>query len=251
MNNNETLDKMKTMRLQGMHRAFKTSLENGKTETFTPDEMTAYLVTNEWDDRHHRSIERSMKNARFRYKTSIENMDYSDERGMDKNQVQRLADGSFIAKKENLIITGSTGTGKSFLASALGNQACLLGYKVLYANAMRLFSQIKMAKADGSAIRELAKIEKQDLLILDDFGIQPFDTQSRLSLLEIIEDRHGKHSTIFTSQLPVKQWHEVIGEKTVADAILDRVVHDAHRIVLKGESLRRKGSRNTKDNVLE
>lgn len=115
-----------------------------------------------------------------------------------------------------------------------------MGFKVLYANTMKLLSQIKMAKADGSAIKEMNRIEKQDLLILDDFGIQPFDQTSRASLLEIIEDRHGKHATIITSQLPVKQWYEVIGEKTVADAILDRIVHNAHRIELKGESLRRK-----------
>src|SRR3954462_9183885 len=124
--------------------------------------------------------------------------------------------------------------------SAIGYQACQTGYKVLYANTIKLLSQIKMAKADGSSIKEMNRIEKQDLLILDDFGIQPFDQVSRASLLEIIEDRHGKHATIITSQLPVKQWYEVIGEKTVADAILDRIVHDAHRIELKGESLRRK-----------
>src|SRR5205085_11005444 len=124
--------------------------------------------------------------------------------------------------------------------SAIGQQACQKGFKVLYANTLKLLSQIKMAKADGSAIKEMIRIEKQDLLILDDFGIQPFDHQGRASLLEIIEDRHGKHATIITSQLPVKQWYEVIGEKTVADAILDRIVHDAHRIELKGESLRRK-----------
>jgi DNA replication protein DnaC len=115
-----------------------------------------------------------------------------------------------------------------------------MGYKVLYANTIKLLSQIKMAKADGSSIKEMNRIEKQDLLILDDFGIQPFDQQSRASLLEIIEDRHGKHATIITSQLPIKQWYEIIGEKTVADAILDRIVHNAHRKELKGESLRRK-----------
>ncbi len=114
------------------------------------------------------------------------------------------------------------------------------GYKILYTNATRLFAQLKMAKAGGSAIKEMARIEKQDLLIIDDFGIQPFDHQSRLSLLKVIEDRHGKRSTIFTSQVPIKQWHDVIGEQTVADAILDRIVHNAHRIELKGESLRRK-----------
>lgn len=242
---------MKNMHLLGMHRAFTVCLEKGKTESYTPDELTAFLIDHEWDDRHNRSIERSMKNAKFRYKAIIENIDYGEHRGMDKNQIHRLADGSFISRRENLIITGSTGTGKSFLASAIGHQACQLGFKVYYANTLRLFSQIKMAKADGSSIKELAKIEKQDLLILDDLGIQPFDMQSRLTLLEIIEDRHGKRSTVFTSQVPIRQWHEVIGEKTVADAILDRIVHDAHRIELKGESLRRKEAKNAKENELE
>ena len=238
--NTDTLDKMRRMRLLGMHRAFKTSLETSGNEMLTADEMTALLVDSEWDDRHNRSIARSMTNARFRYKATIEQLDYSAERGIDKNQVHRLADGEFINKKENILITGSTGTGKSFLASAVGYQACQLGFKVLYANASRLFAQLKIAKADGSAIKELVKIEKQDLLIIDDFGIQPFDQASRASLLEVIEDRHGKRSTIITSQLPIKQWYDVIGEKTMADAIMDRIVHNAQRIELKGESLRRK-----------
>jgi DNA replication protein DnaC len=201
--------------------------------------MAAMLIDNEWDDRHNRNIERSLRNARFRYKASIEGVDYSIERGMNKNQVHRLADGEFISKKENILITGPTGTGKSFLASAIGHQACQLGFKVLYASTTRLFAQLKIAKADGSAIKEFMKIEKQDLLIIDDFGLQPFDQQSRNCLLEIIEDRHGKRSTIITSQLPVNKWYDVIGEKTVADAIMDRIVHTAHRIELKGESLRR------------
>ena len=241
--NTDVLEKMRKMRLLGMHRAFKTSIENGKTEKLTADEMTTFLIDSEWDDRHNRSIERGMRNARFRYKSTIEQIDYTGDRGIDKNQIHRFADGSFITKKENILITGSTGTGKSFLASAIGHQCCLLGYKILYTNATRLFAQLKMAKADGSAIKEMARIEKQDLLIIDDFGIQPFDHQSRLSLLEVIEDRHGKRSTIFTSQVPIKQWHDVIGEQTVADAILDRIVHNAHRIELKGESLRRKFSK--------
>ncbi len=241
--NTDFLEKMRKMRLLGMHRAFKTSIENGKTEKFTADEMTSFLSDSEWDDRHNRSIERGMRNARFRYKSTIEQIDYTGDRGIDKNQIHRFADGSFITKKENILITGSTGTGKSFLASAIGHQCCLLGYKILYTNATRLFAQLKMAKADGSAIKEMARIEKQDLLIIDDFGIQPFDHQSRLSLLKVIEDRHGKRSTIFTSQVPIKQWHDVIGEQTVADAILDRIVHNAHRIELKGESLRRKFSK--------
>ncbi|HJW28824.1 MAG TPA: ATP-binding protein [Saprospiraceae bacterium] len=156
-----------------------------------------------------------------------------------------------MTSKENLIITGPTGTGKIYLASALGHQACQLGFKVFYSNALRLFNQIKMAKADGSSMREMIKIENQDLLILDDFGIQPFDAQSRLTLLEIIEDRHGKRSTIFSSQLPVRQWYDVIGEKTVADAILDLIVHDAHRVELTGESMRKMRCKNSNENEIE
>ena len=245
--NTDTLDKMKQMRLLGMHRSFKTSLETKKNEQLTADEMTGLLVDSEWDDRHNRAIERTTKNARFRYKATVEQLDYEGQRGLDKNNIHRLADGKYITQNENILITGPTGTGKSFLASALGQQACQQGFKVLYANATRLFAQLKMAKADGSGIRELAKIERQDLLILDDFGIQPFDQTSRTSLLEIIEDRHGKRSIIITSQIPIKQWHEVIGEKTVADAILDRIVHNAQRIELKGESLRKKWNKKTED----
>ncbi len=241
--NEATLDKMKRMHLFGMHRAFSGSLENPSAERMTADELIATLVDSEWDDRHNRAIERSLRNARFRYRASVEEIDYSAARSLDKNMVHRLAECDFIRKKEDLLITGATGTGKSFLASAIGHQACYLGFKVLYANAARLFAQIKIAKADGSAIKELLKIEKQDLLILDDFGMQPLDAQSRDVLMDIIEDRHGKHSTVITSQLPVKQWYDVIGEQTVADAILDRIVHQAQRIELKGQSLRRKSSR--------
>ncbi|MBS1737950.1 MAG: ATP-binding protein, partial [Bacteroidetes bacterium] len=151
----------------------------------------------------------------------------------------------FIKKAEDLFITGSTGTGKSFLASALGQQACLMGHKVLYTNTAKLMSHLKMAKADGAHLKELSKIEKQDVLILDDFGVQPFDAGSRTLLLDIIEDRHGKRSTIITAQVPVKKWHEVIGEKTIADAIMDRIVHGSIRVELYGESLRKKQKAHT------
>ena len=152
----------------------------------------------------------------------------------------RLAECSFIERNENLLITGSTGIGKSYVASAIGHQACFSGYRVLYASTPKLFAKLKMAKADGSYSKEILKIERQQLLILDDFGIQPFDAQNRAALMEIIEDRHGKSSMIITSQLPVGKWHELIGEKTIADAILDRIVHDAHRMELQGESMRKK-----------
>jgi DNA replication protein DnaC len=240
-----TLEKMRKMKFFGMHRAFKTGLESGKQENYTTDEMIAQLIEAEWDDRQNRSIERHINNARFRYKAAIENLHYDSSRNIDRNQIMRFAEGAFIDKHENILITGSTGVGKSYIASALGYQACAQGYKVMYFNTVKLFGKLKMAKADGSYIKEIAKIEKQNLLILDDFGIQPFDAQSRVALMEIIEDRHGKTSIIITSQVPVSKWYEVIGEKTVADAILDRIIHEAHRIELSGESLRKKQENNT------
>lgn len=242
--NTTTLDKLRSMRLLGMHGAFKASLEANTIETLTADEMASLLTNSEWDDRQNRSIDRGMKNARFRYKATIEQLDYNTERGMDKNTIHRLAEATFIKKCENILITGPTGTGKSFLASAIGHQACQLGFKVLYISTSKLFANLKMAKADGSSVREMARIERQDLLILDDFGLQPFDAPSRASLMEVMEDRHGKRSTIITSQLPVEQWYDIIGEKTVADAILDRLVHDTQRIELWGESLRKKSTKN-------
>jgi DNA replication protein DnaC len=171
---------------------------------------------------------------------TLEQIQYEGHRAIDKNQIERLAQCNFIAKHENILISGSTGTGKSYLASALGHQACLLGYKTLYFNTSKLFSILKMAKADGSYTKEINRIEKQQLLIIDDFGIQPLDALNRAALMEIIEDRHEKASTIITAQVPVSKWHEVIGETTIADAIMDRIVHGAHRIALTGESMRKK-----------
>lgn len=243
--NETTLQKMNNLKFYGMLRAFRTTIEAGQMNRYTPDEMVAFLIESEWDDRHNRKIERGLRNARFRYAASIEGIIYDDNRNLDKNEVHRLADCTFIEKRQNILITGSTGAGKSYLASALGHQACMNGYKVIYTNIGKLIGKLKMTKADGSYIRELAKIEKQDLLILDDFGMQPLDQQGRASLMEIIEDRHGKSSLIITSQLPIKQWHAVIGEKTIADAILDRIVHDAHRVELKGESLRKRKTMET------
>jgi len=238
--NTSTLDKLRKMKFFGMFHAFKSSMETGKTNDYTADDLLAQLVDAEWDDRQNRKIERTIMYAKFRYKASVEDVHYHADRSLDRNQVKRLADCTFIDRFENIIITGSTGIGKSYIASAIGYQACILGYRVFYASTPKLFARLKMAKADGSYMKELARLERQQLLILDDFGIQPFDAQSRAALMELIEDRHGKTSLIITSQLPVSKWFEVIGEKTIADAILDRIVHDAHRVELKGESMRKK-----------
>jgi DNA replication protein DnaC len=238
---NETiLQKMKQMKLHGMAAAFRTSLENGDQVQMTADELVSFLIEAEWDDRNNRRIERRIRTARFRYKANVEQIDFKIDRNLDKNMLNRFAECTYINKNENILITGSTGVGKSYIASALGNQACMLGYKVYYASSSKFFLMLKMAKADGSYIRVIARIEKTDLLILDDFGMQPLDNHNRSALIEIIEDRHGKRSTIITAQLPVLQWHDVIGEKTIADAVLDRMVHNAHRIKMIGESLRRR-----------
>lgn len=237
--NTETVEKMGQMRLFGMQTAFKTFVEQPTMAALTSDEMAQYLVQSEWDDRKHRAVQRSIKTAHFRYAANKEGLDYSAERGLDKNQMERLFNGDFIKAGQDVFITGSTGTGKSYLASALGYQACLMGYRVFYASTAKLMSVLKMAKADSSHLRELSRIERQDLLILDDFGIQAFDAGSRAMLMDIVEDRHSKRSTIIASQVPVKNWYDVIGEQTVADAILDRLVHQSVRVELGGESLRK------------
>lgn len=238
--NETTLDKMRKMKLTGMHRAFTTNLQTQTRETYTPDEIVAHLVDAEWDERQHRHVEQKIKNARFRYKAALEDLHYDAGRNIDKNQIMRFADCSFIEKAECILITGSTGIGKSYIASALGHHACSMGYKAVYYNVPKLFTKLKMSKADGSYLKELSRIERQQLLILDDFGIQPIDATSRAALMELIEDRHGKGALIITSQVPVSKWYEIIGEETIADAILDRIIHNAHRLELKGESMRKK-----------
>jgi len=227
-----TIEKLNEMKLYGMVRALKTTMETGRTDEYTPEDFLAYLVETEHLDRSTRVINRRLGQAKFRYPAHIEDVDFSTQRGLHKGLFMNLAAGHYLTKKENLIITGATGTGKSYLASALGNQACHHGHKVTYYNAGKLFSHLKISKVDNSHVKELQRIAKQDLLILDDFGLQPLDNESRLFLYEILEDRVGVKSTIVTSQIPVSVWHELIGESTIADAILDRLVHSSHRIEL-------------------
>lgn len=237
--NSTILNQMSRMKFHGMQQAYQSLLDNTHHHSLTNDEIVSMLIQAEWEDRENRKINRYLRAARFRYQASVEQIDFTARRGLDKNQFLRLSDCSFIKKKENILIVGPTGVGKSYLASSLGHQACLQGYKTLYFNTQKLFAQLKMSKADGSYLKQIDRIEKQDLLILDDFGLLLLDNNARMMLMEIIEDRHGRKSTIISSQLPVAKWHELIGDSTVADAILDRMVHTANRIELDGDSMRK------------
>ena len=240
---NMTVETMNAMKFSGMVEAFQASLQTRQSEKFTPDEFINYLIQAEWDHRQNRKVNLAIRRARFRYQAILEDIDFTSGRGLDKNQILRLSDCSFIEKNECVLIAGATGVGKSHLASALGHQACVKGYKVLYFNTAKLFSKLRMSKADASYTREINKLAKQDLLILDDFGLHPLDAPTRLMLLEIIEDRHGRKSTIIASQIPITKWYDILEEETIADAILDRLIHHAHRIELKGESMRKKAKK--------
>jgi DNA replication protein DnaC len=236
MNNTATIEKMISMRLHGMARAFRESHEVGIKNSITPDEMLAFLIDAEWDERYNRKLARRLSSARFRYRARIEEVNISPSRNIDKNKLMRFTDAAWIRNAENIIITGATGTGKSFIISAIGHHACINGFNCMYFNCIKLFSNLKIRKADGTFAKEIKKIKSQDLIILDDFGLAFFDKESRLMLLEIIEDRIGISSTIVSTQLPVKQWFDVIGDQTIADAFIDRLIHSSHKINLKGEN---------------
>ena len=233
-------NQFKQLRLQGMYITWKALMETRQHHELSFVEGLEVLLQAESQDRTNRRFERLTKTARFRYQATIEELNFNTSRGINTSQVTELATGGYLAKGESVLITGSTGCGKSFLASALGHQACSQGSKVLYFNTQKLLMQTKMSRLDGSFLKFFEKLAKANLLILDDFGLSHLDKLQQIDLMEIIEDRHGQSSTIIASQLPVKSWYEIIGEATIADAILDRLVHTSHRIELKGESLRKK-----------
>jgi len=239
MNNNQTVEKLKQMRLGAMAELHLQNVKNNQLNDITADEYIGLLTEHEWEDRHNKKINRLLNQAGFKHKSSITEIDYSHTRNLDKNMFHRLSTLDFMKKAENIILTGPSGVGKSFLAQALGNQACLFGCKVLYTNTARYFNKLKLAKVDGTYIKEIQKLLKIDLLILDDFGLQAFDNHARETLMDIIDDRYKNKSTIVSSQIPVSTWYDIIGEGTIADAILDRIVNSSHRIDLKGESLRK------------
>lgn len=239
MNNNQTIEKLRQMRLGAMADMHHQHVKNNQLNELTPDEYLALLADHEWEDRQNKKISRLLHQANFRQKASTAEVNYTHSRNLDKNMFNRLGTLDFIAKKENIILSGASGVGKSYLAQALGHQACLMGYKVLYANTARLLAKLKLSKVDGTYIKELKKLLNAHLLILDDFGLQAFDNHAREALMDIIDDRFNQMSTIVSSQIPVSAWYDIIGEGTIADALLDRLVNSSHRIDLKGESLRK------------
>ncbi len=236
-----TLEQLSGLRLHALSRAWQEQLEDPGIGDLGFDERLALLVDAEWTDRQNKRLGRLLREAKLRLAGAcIEDIDYAHERKLDKAVVRQLAGGSWIEGHHNVVITGATGVGKTYLACALAQQACRLGYRVLYRRAPRLFDELALARADGTYPRLLARFARMDVLVLDDWGLVPVKDIERRDLLEIMEDRHGLRSTVWTSQIPVAQWHDHVGDPTIADAICDRLLHNAHRIVLQGPS-RRKG----------
>jgi len=236
----EISKRLQTLHLSGMARRWEVLCELHKVDTLTFLDGIQMLLQSEIDERITRRDIKLIKKAKFRYKASLENLYLDSKRGLSESLVNELATGQYIDKGDFIIITGSAGCGKSYLGSAFGYQACYQGYKVAYFNIMKLLENIKIARLEGKIKNYLNKIAKIDLLIIDDFGLQIFKETQQLDMMEMIEDRHGLKATIIIGQLPVSEWHEILGSNIVSDAILDRIVHTAHRFELKGESLRKK-----------
>jgi len=235
-----TLEKLTTMRFTGMAAALDEQMQMDGLDDMAFEERLGLLLDREQAVRETRRMKTRLRKAKLRQQGSVEDIDFRHPRGLDKSLVVRLADCQWIRKHNNLIITGPTGVGKSYLACAFAEKACREGFSALYLRTTKLFEDLSLAKGDGRYLKLLSSYAKTDLLVLDDYGLLELNQEQRHDLLEILEDRHGLKSTLVTSQLPVEHWHEQIGDPTLADAILDRLVHSAHKIKLKGESMRKK-----------
>ena len=240
MNTQFTIEQLKILRLNGMVKRYQAALDLPSHQQEDAHSLVALLCQAELEYRNHYRTERLLKNSRLRYHAILEEVICTPERGLTREMILRLSDGMFIEKGENVLISGLTGTGKSYFSCALGRSACLLGYKTLYFSMNKFLEALSQTKLDGSYLKWIKNIANQQVLLLDDFGIKPLSHDARLALLDILEDRYGKGATIITSQLPVDKWYEFINEPTTAEAILDRLTASAHRIELLGKSLRRR-----------
>jgi DNA replication protein DnaC len=235
-----TLEQLRQLGLAGMARAFEELAANTRGAELDHAEWLGLLLDREMADRQDRRLRARLRYARLRHNAAVEDVDYRTARGLDRALFQKLAQGNWIKEQQNLIIIGPSGVGKSWLACALGHRACRDNLSVLYQRIPRLFSDLVLARGDGRYARLMRALGGVKLLILDDWGLEPLTAEQRHDLLEIVEDRYSRGATLITSQIPVDRWHDLIGDPTLADAILDRVVHNAHRIQLRGDSLRRK-----------
>mgnify|MGYP001765182174 CR=1 FL=1 len=240
MNTTATLEQMKELRLTGMAHTYQQQLELPVHQQLESHELVAHLLQSENLFRQQEKTSYYLRLAKLRLPAIPEQISCSAARNLTKQQLATLIDGQYLKHGESVLITGSTGCGKSYLACALGHQACLQGHRTVYLSMNRFIEKITLSKLDGTYLKLLNYLERQSLIILDDFGLQPMNQDVKLGLLQILEERQGKRSTLITSQLPVSAWHEYINEPTVADAIMDRLTANAHRIDLKGESMRRK-----------
>jgi DNA replication protein DnaC len=235
-----TLDQLQQLGLAGMARAFAELEANPSTRELSHAEWLALLLDRESTDRHDRRFKARLRYSRLRHQAVVEDIDYRAARGLDRALLQQLIAGRWIDEAQNLVIEGPTGVGKSWLACALGHKACRDNRSVLYQRVPKMFTDLALARGDGRHPRLMRAIGGVKLLILDDWGLEPLGPEQRHDLLEIIEERYGRGATLITSQIPVDRWHELIADPTFADAILDRVIHNAHRLKLQGESLRKK-----------
>jgi len=240
MLNHPTFDQLNQLGLAGMAKAFAEIEASGEADTMSHAEWLGLLLDREATCRYDKKLVRRLRYARLRHQAAVEDVDYRAARGLDRALFQSLIAGNWIEAHDNLVISGPTGVGKSFLASALGHKACRDNHSVLYQRVPKLFGDLALARGDGRYGRLFRALAGVRLLILDDWGLEPLNAEARHDLLEILEERYGRRSTIVTSQVPVDKWHEIIGNPTYADAILDRLVHNAQRIELSGDSLRRK-----------
>jgi len=240
-----TLEKLRQMKLTGMAEGLEEQQKQRSYEKLVFEERLGHLVDKEKELRENKKLTGRLARAKLKQEASLEDINYAHVRGLDRTLIRKLSTSSWIKEHHNLVITGLTGVGKSFIACALAHKACLDGYTSLYLRAPRLFTDLETAKADGRYQRVLQAMAKVDLLIIDDWGLSKLNSREERELLEVMEDRYELKSTIFASQVPVKEWHELIPNKTIADAILDRVVHNSYRIELSGESLRKEKNKAT------